>query len=46
MPKHIEFLDQQIKRASYNKFLGINLDENLTWRTHISELSIKFPACG
>ena len=41
MPEKIDFLNQSIKRASHNKFLGIILDEHLTWNNHISELSSK-----
>ena len=41
MPDHIEFLDKKIQRASHNKFLGIILDENLTWSNHIAELTNK-----
>ena len=41
MPEKIDFLNQSIKRASHNKFLGIILDEHLTWNNHISELSNK-----
>ena len=41
MPECIEFLDQSIKRTSNNKFLGIILDEHLTWNFHITELSNK-----
>ena len=37
----IEFLGQNIKRSSHNKFLGITLDENLTFNNHITELSNK-----
>ena len=41
MPDNIEFFDQKIQRTSHNKFLGIILDENLTWNNHIIELSNK-----
>ena len=41
IPDQIEFLDQKIKRSPHNKFLGITLDENLTWSNHINELSNK-----
>ena len=41
MPECIEFLNQSIKRTSHNKFLGIILDEHLTWNFHITELSNK-----
>ena len=41
MPETIEFLNQSIKRASHNKFLGVILDEHLSWSNHITELSNK-----
>ena len=41
LPDNIEFLGQHIKRTSHIKFLGIILDENLTWSHHINELSNK-----
>ena len=41
LPEKIEFLDQHIKRASHNKFLGVILDEKLTWNNHINELCSK-----
>ena len=41
IPDKIEFLGQEIKRSSHNKYLGITLDENLTWNNHIIELSNK-----
>ena len=41
LPNKIEFLNQHIERASHNKFLGVILDENLTWNNHINELSSK-----
>ena len=41
LPDNIEFLGQSIKRTSHIKFLGIILDENLTWSQHINELSNK-----
>ena len=40
-PDNIEFHDQQIKRTSHIKFLGVILDENLTWNLHINELCSK-----
>ena len=41
LPEKIEFLDQHIKRASHNKFLGVILDEKLTWNNQINELCSK-----
>ena len=41
IPDKIEFLGQNIKRSTHNKFLGITLDENLTFNNHITELSNK-----
>ena len=41
LPEKIEFNNQHIKRATHNKFLGVILDENLTWSNHINELCNK-----
>ena len=41
VPEHIDFLNQKIKRTSHIKFLGIILDENLTWNQHINEICNK-----
>ena len=41
IPDNIQFLDQKIQRTSHIKFLGVILDENLTWNLHINELSNK-----
>ena len=41
LPDTIEFHDQEIKRTSHVKFLGVVLDENLTWNHHINELCSK-----
>ena len=41
LPDTIEFHDQKIKRTSHIKFLGVTLDENLTWNCHINELCSK-----
>ena len=38
LPLHIDFLNQKIQRTSHIKFLGIILDENLTWNHHINEI--------
>ncbi len=36
-----------VKQAKYVKFLGVLLDENLTWKYHLSELSKKLArTCG
>ena len=32
---------QEIKRASYNKFLGVLLDENLSWKEHLKNTENK-----
>ena len=34
---------QLIQRATYAKFLGILMDEHLTWKYHITELCKKLP---
>ena len=41
VPEHINFFNQKIKRSSHIKFLGVILDENLTWNHHISEICSK-----
>ena len=39
--------NQPIKKTCYVKFLGILLDENLTWKYHLTELSKKLArTCG
>ena len=40
-PEHIEFLNFRIKRVSSMKFLGIILDEHLTWELQINEVCNK-----
>ena len=36
-----------VKKASYIKFLGVLLDENLSWKHHLTELSKKLAGiCG
>ena len=41
LPESLKFLDCEIKRTSSIKFLGLILDENLTWNQHIDELCCK-----
>jgi hypothetical protein len=41
LPDHIEFQGKLLKRTSHIKFLGITLDENLTWNHHINKISNK-----
>ena len=41
LPSTIKFLDHEIKRTPFIKFLGLTLDENLTWNQHINELCNK-----
>ena len=41
LPEHIEFLNQKIRRTTHIKFLGVTLDEGLTWTQHINELCSK-----
>ena len=37
----IRFGKQHVKKAKYVKFLGLLLDENLSWKYHLNELSKK-----
>merc|ERR1712055_1180283 len=41
IPDSLKFLDCEIKRTPSIKFLGLILDENLTWNQHIDELCCK-----
>ena len=41
LPDHIEFENKQIKRTTHIKFLGITIEENLTWNLHINEICNK-----
>ena len=41
LPDKIEFLDSEIKRTPYIKFLGLTLDENLSWNHHIDDVCNK-----
>ena len=41
LPDRIDFLNQHIKREPHIKFLGITLDETLTFNLHINELCNK-----
>ena len=41
LPDKIEFLDHEIKRTPNIKFLGITLDENLSWNDHIDDVCNK-----
>ena len=41
LPDHIEFQNKQIKRSTNIKFLGITIEENLTWNLHINEICNK-----
>ena len=40
-PDKIKFNNQEICRTSHIKFLGVIIDENLTWNNHINELCNK-----
>ena len=43
----IKFGQQHVTKANHVKFLGLLLDENLSWKHHISELSKKLArTCG
>ena len=44
IPNEIKFLNTKINRAEQVKFLGITLDENLSWDTHINEICNKLKA--
>ena len=41
LPNQINFLDTKITRSPHVKFLGMTLDENLSWDLHISEICNK-----
>ena len=41
LPEQIDFLNQNIKRTTSIKFLGVILDENLTFNEHINDLCNK-----
>ena len=41
LPEHLEFSDYKIKRTSFVKYLGVIIDENLTWDLHINEICTK-----
>ena len=41
IPNQIEFLNQHIKRTSQIKFLGIMVDENLTFNEHVNDICNK-----
>ena len=41
IPPSISFLNQKIDRVSHIKFLGITLDESLSFKHHINEVCIK-----
>ena len=43
----IKFGKQHVTKANHVKFLGLLLDENLSWKHHLSELSKKLArTCG
>ena len=41
LPDKIKFLNHEITRTSHIKFLGVIIDENLTWIHHINEVCNK-----
>ena len=41
LPEYLEFSDFKIKRTSFVKYLGVIIDENLTWDNHINEICTK-----
>ena len=41
LPEHIEFLNYKIKRTTHIKFLGLTLEQNLTWNHQINEICNK-----
>ena len=44
---NIKIGNQPVKQSRYVKFLGVLLDENLSWKYHLSELSKKLArTCG
>ena len=45
LPDKIKFMNHEINRTSHIKFLGIILDEFLTWNLHINEICNKLKRC-
>ena len=43
LPEYIEFLDLKIKRMAYVEYLGVIMDENLTWDNHINDVCSQCP---
>ena len=41
LPNSISYLNQKLNRVSYIKFLGVTLDENLSFNLHINEVCNK-----
>ena len=41
LPNHIEFQNKLLKRSSQIKFLGLTIEENLTWNLHINDICNK-----
>ena len=40
---NLSMYNNQIEQVSVFNFLGITLDENLSWKNHTKRLPIKFP---
>ena len=43
---HLKIHNQIIKREYSTKFLGVHIDHNLTWKTHVQETQNKISKCG
>ena len=45
MTYNIHINNSELKKVTHTKFLGVIIDENLTWKQHIKALSRKLASC-